>query len=88
MSSVRVVKLTYLALSGVTMDSEWSMANATCDEFTPGQLDISRTSDGEVVYSFLPGQWKSASVLDDQGYEAFSFENTALINPSADRKSA
>ena len=83
MTSVLVRKVTRLPETGAVHVTDWSMANATADEFDPGVLTITfepgvltiTGNDGTVLATFPPDGWESVRVFDRNGYEIFSFRN-------------
>ena len=74
MTSVLVRKVTRLQATGSVHVTDWSMPNATADEFDPGVLTITG-NDGTVLATFPPDGWESVSVFDRNHYEIFSFRN-------------
>ena len=73
-TSVLVRKVTRLQATGSVHVTDWSMANATADEFDPGVLTITGT-DWTVLATVQPDGWESVSVFDGSGHEIFSFRN-------------
>lgn len=87
MTSVLVRVVT--PVNGVRMVSDWTMANATADEFESGVLTITSTVDEVVVKTFASDQWQSAHVFSPSAYEQFSFRNDpAWQSHVASRRSA